>query len=495
MAAGRHLPDLSALVRGRQRRRGGGSRGDHRAARPPRGARGRGDLAVADLPLADGRLRLRRLRLLRRRPGLRHAGRPRRADRGLPRARDQARARLGAQPHAPTSIRGSSSRAPAATTPSATGTSGATSPTTGRRRSRPSAPRGRSTRPRSSTTCTASWPSSPTSTGTTRRSRPRCTTCCASGWTAASTACGSTRSHKIAKDPLLRDNVAGARRHDEDWESIHEHLRGIRKVVDEYDDRMIVGEVALQDLHRVVAYLEYGDQLHLAHNFVFIDQEWDAETYATSIADFEALAEEHAWPAWFLGNHDNPRPASRFDHDGLGRPAGARDPGDALRAQGHAVHLPGRGARAAGRADPAGPHRGRRRPRPRARADPVDARGAGPRLHDRRGVAAVRDRGGDAQRAERRPRTRARRSTSRARSRACEGEPDAADRRAAPVRRRPGILAWTRRTGGRRSSPRSTSPTRELPLAADGTLILSSDPDRTAASASLGPSEALLLRL
>ena len=50
---------------------------------------------------------------------------------------------------------------------------------------------------------------------------------------------------------------------------------------------MIVGEVALQDLHRVVAYLEYGDQLHLAHNFVFIDQEWDAEAYATSIADFE----------------------------------------------------------------------------------------------------------------------------------------------------------------------------------------------------------------
>ena len=64
---------------------------------------------------------------------------------------------------------------------------------------------------------------------------------------------------------------------------------------------MIVGEVALQDLHRVVGYLESGDQLHLAHNFVFIDQDWDAETYADSIADFEALAEETAWPAWFLG--------------------------------------------------------------------------------------------------------------------------------------------------------------------------------------------------
>src|SRR3954463_3530444 len=102
---------------------------------------------------------------------------------------------------------------------------------------------------------------------------------------------------KIAKDPLLRDNAGAAVRRDEDWETIHDRLRGIRRVVDEYDDRMIAGEVALSDLHRVVSYLGSGDQLHLAHNFVFIDQEWDADPYATSIADFEALAEATAWPA------------------------------------------------------------------------------------------------------------------------------------------------------------------------------------------------------
>ena len=39
-------------------------------------------------------------------------------------------------------------------------------------------------------------------------------------------------------------------RHNEDWDTIHERLRGIRRVVDEYEDRMIVGEVALHDLHR-----------------------------------------------------------------------------------------------------------------------------------------------------------------------------------------------------------------------------------------------------
>ena len=60
----------------------GDLRRHHRAPRPPRGARGRGDLAVAVLPLADGRLRLRRRRLLRRRPGVRHARGLRRAARG-----------------------------------------------------------------------------------------------------------------------------------------------------------------------------------------------------------------------------------------------------------------------------------------------------------------------------------------------------------------------------------------------------------------------------
>jgi len=118
--------------------------------------------------------------------------------------------------------------------------------------------------------------------------------------------------HKIAKDPLLRDHAGAARRHDEDWETIHERLRGIRRVVDEYEDRMIVGEVALQDLHRIVLYLESGDQLHLAHNFVFVDLPWDAEAFRTSIDDFEALADRTAWPAWFLENHDKPRLASRF---------------------------------------------------------------------------------------------------------------------------------------------------------------------------------------
>jgi alpha-glucosidase len=128
---------------------------------------------------------------------------------------------------------------------------------------------------------------------------------------------------RLAHDPQLRSNRGKARRHDQDWETMDDRLRGIRRVVDGYDDRMIVGEVALDDLHRVVSFLNGGDQLHLAHNFVFAELEWDAEAFEVSIEDFERLAEETAWPAWFLSNHDKPRVASRFDEHGLG-PARAR---------------------------------------------------------------------------------------------------------------------------------------------------------------------------
>ena len=50
---------------------------------------------------------------------------------------------------------------------------------------------------------------------------------------------------RLAHDPLLRPNAGAARRRDQDWDTMHERLRGIRRVADEYEDRMLVGEVAL----------------------------------------------------------------------------------------------------------------------------------------------------------------------------------------------------------------------------------------------------------
>ena len=125
--------------------------------------------------------------------------------------------------------------------------------------------------------------------------------------------------HKLAKDPALSDARPGAPTPFEDWEpTIHERLRELRRVVDEYPDRMLVGEVYLLDLERIVAYVNSGDELHLAHNFLFLRLPWDAAAFRASIDGFEAVSSAVAWPAWFLANHDHARVASRFDGDGRG---------------------------------------------------------------------------------------------------------------------------------------------------------------------------------
>ena len=129
--------------------------------------------------------------------------------------------------------------------------------------------------------------------------------------------------HKISKDPELRDNPdpsAGEAeiRHDEDWPTIHDRLRRIRSVIEEYDDRMLVGEVHIYDLPRFIEYINSGDQLHMAHNFTFTQLPWDAAAIRASVDQFQKLTAGRAWPAWFLSNHDQSRMVTRFGGGELG---------------------------------------------------------------------------------------------------------------------------------------------------------------------------------
>jgi alpha-glucosidase len=119
---------------------------------------------------------------------------------------------------------------------------------------------------------------------------------------------------KIAKDPELGENEPD-RPHDEDWPTIRERMRRIRAVAHEFDDRMLAGEVYILDLPRLVTYVSSGDELDLAHNFVFLHLPWDADAIRTSVEEFAELGGAAAWPAWFLSNHDHPRVASRFAAD------------------------------------------------------------------------------------------------------------------------------------------------------------------------------------
>ena len=86
----------------------------------------------------------------------------------------------------------------------------------------------------------------------------------------------------------------------------------MRRLVDTYDDRCLIGEIYLP-LERLVDY--YGTPkapgVHLPFNFSLIFARWDAATLRDLIRRYESLLPEGAWPNWVLGNHDQPRIASR----------------------------------------------------------------------------------------------------------------------------------------------------------------------------------------
>jgi alpha-glucosidase len=85
----------------------------------------------------------------------------------------------------------------------------------------------------------------------------------------------------------------------------------MRRVVDEFDHRVLIGEIYLP-IERLVAY--YGTDLagaHLPFNFTLLSAPWNARDIAKLIDNYERALPARAWPNWVLGNHDRPRIASR----------------------------------------------------------------------------------------------------------------------------------------------------------------------------------------
>ena len=123
---------------------------------------------------------------------------------------------------------------------------------------------------------------------------------------------------------LRRDTVTfGERLRHIDRPEVHEVLRGLRGVLDEYGDYVAVGEVGIWDLPRMLAYYGSGDELHMAFNFPFWEQPWSAAGFRSTVDAVEAALPTHAWPAYALSNHDLSRAATRYDPGG-DRPECAR---------------------------------------------------------------------------------------------------------------------------------------------------------------------------
>ena len=144
----------------------------------------------------------------------------------------------------------------------------------------------------------------------------------------------------ILKHPDLADNPPnpnwqpeGAERMQQLWVNNRNYpdvfaaVEGIRAVLDEYDDRMAVGEVfgTAEELARF-----YGgaalNGLHLAFNFQLIHEvepftgytQWDAATLRRIVANAESALPPGSQPCYALANHDRPRFISRHDLDGRG---------------------------------------------------------------------------------------------------------------------------------------------------------------------------------
>ncbi len=130
--------------------------------------------------------------------------------------------------------------------------------------------------------------------------------------------------HHLIKDDQFRDNPPNPefapgmpphrrvlRRYTTDRPEVQDAIAKMRRVVDAYPDRILIGEVHLP-LDRLVTY--YGEQLsglHLPFNFQLLKANWQSRVIAGLARDYEAALPVGAWPNWVLGNHDTSRIGTR----------------------------------------------------------------------------------------------------------------------------------------------------------------------------------------
>jgi alpha-glucosidase len=128
----------------------------------------------------------------------------------------------------------------------------------------------------------------------------------------------------MMKDPFFRDeppNPAwnGVNPHDSlqhlytaNLPEVHDLIREMRKVLDAYDGRMMVGEIYLPNEELAKYFGGPNDaECHLPFNFHLIHAAWNAATVRRLVDAYEASLPAHGWPNWVLGNHDQHRLATR----------------------------------------------------------------------------------------------------------------------------------------------------------------------------------------
>lgn len=97
-----------------------------------------------------------------------------------------------------------------------------------------------------------------------------------------------------------------------DQPEVHDVVREMRRVIDEYDARVLIGEIYLPIQELVTYYGNEQSEAHLPFNFQLISTRWDAAHIRRVVDIYEASLQPDDWPNWVLGNHDKPRLAGRI---------------------------------------------------------------------------------------------------------------------------------------------------------------------------------------
>jgi len=130
------------------------------------------------------------------------------------------------------------------------------------------------------------------------------------------------------KDQLLRDNppdrraspIPGMGResgHDPLWSlnrpEVHDVIRHLRRVADEFPGRVLVGEAYLP-VEQLAGYLGHGtdDEFQLAFNFEMLLTPWEQRHLTLGIERSEAFHPPNAIPTYAFSNHDQSRHATRW---------------------------------------------------------------------------------------------------------------------------------------------------------------------------------------
>jgi alpha-glucosidase len=96
-----------------------------------------------------------------------------------------------------------------------------------------------------------------------------------------------------------------------DQPEVHDYVAEMRRIMDSYGERVLIGEIYLP-IGKLVAY--YGSDnsgAHLPFNFQLIELPWNAGEIYAAVNEYEASLPEGGWPNWVLGNHDKSRIVSR----------------------------------------------------------------------------------------------------------------------------------------------------------------------------------------